>query len=209
MLGKRDIFPKTILVNNITITIENFLRFPEVVIKEYLSKEISEDELRKYSLRIKNFRFKTRNHIGDKNTLLWADDDGTFILLFYEETLICFIGFYDSNPKILEGSLKKERIIFQIQAGVFYDEKGLNIINHNNYITMFEWKKVLVQIVEKLTESKKYNNIVINSSEINFWGEISDLSKKGEHGYNIYDQTALDLGYSFNIKKKYYSKILN
>ena len=185
-------------------TFEELIRFPAILIEKYKTGRI-QYKLDRYNLilEIDTISKSTGEAIlyYDGSGSKYVNDGTHKLLLYYEKILLSVITF-NIKPIILRNTLE----IVQIQ-NCFYRDSYLDPFDRtifdtsNHYLNGFEWRKVMIEVLERYAKrTKKIKKIKINSSiHVNHDGHI----KTTDQLYKSYDQTALDMGYVGNPKKDY------
>ena len=146
------------------------------------------------------------------------------LTLYYEDIPLCHIDYLTTRDSIYVKQIQS----FQSSCGNYFKMKRLDFYDlkkekNNFYIANFNWKKVLVQFLEIYSNVLNKNIITIQSTQNNLWTYkdknyysqsvyVSDEALKNsylpkERALEIYDKTAIELGYEKD-KKGNFSKVL-
>ncbi len=180
---------QSILTNK---SLEEFIRFPADIIDVLAREKIPEHILMRYSLSI--IDVESYHWIYDPNEEveihLWWE---TNMVLNYEERRV-------ANLWISE---EKWNIIFnEIQCA---KDDGKHWQNFRT--ATFNWKKALVLLWEEyIKRIFQVKHSFILPSKRDKWSTIWTSSQAWWRGYKIYDQTALELWYTYNPETELYEK---
>lgn len=76
----------------------------------------------------------------------------------------------------------------------------------NFYVKGYDWKKVLIELWEILISKLSQNKYIIQPAKLHPSELINSTAFPSWRGYKIYDQTALELGYTYNPETELYEK---
>lgn len=129
-------------------------------------------------------------------------NDAPFLIwLKYWDTFVAFLWFEygDSSVKVKQ---------FQGAKFIRYNWWIKSDIRHNNFIKWFDWRKLLVHLVESFLNSKWFTwKIIIQSAKNNMWFQISCHCRPWERWYNTYDKTAIEMWYTGNEDDNYIKEV--
>ncbi|NQZ84293.1 MAG: hypothetical protein HRU03_01120 [Nanoarchaeales archaeon] len=174
--------------------VANLFRFPGKIIENYKIGDIQFD-LDRYSVQLEKFNSFNWNSIGDNKfpSKIFADaKDG--LVLYYEDIAVAVIFF---KKQFLRNKIDVTQIqSFEINKST--DEK-VEFTTDNFYINGFKWGNVLIKLLENYFILKKYDEIIIHSTNNNIWEKMH----RTDRGYDRYDKVALDMGYIRNYDSNY------
>lgn len=157
------------------------------IIEKYKRRTISLDFINQISGKIQD----GYNTLMTKEFSIHLEGDVNICIYFWN-ILIATLG--------MERYPNWEIVFSQLQCSKLKERKG------NFYVEGFDWKKVLVELWEIFISKLSLHTSIIQPARLHTSELIQKLSHPWERGFNIYDQTALDLGYVYNWKTELYEK---